>query len=186
MGYETTLIFINDYKKKFEGYCSVEATLKMGCIAYGVLDKLLTKIRDKRTEVEEKEMQSLVSAYESQEKRCFTNGEYGEEIRDMPEKERKKEIKKLYAYEKKLKTLPYTYYNSCNSHQYTDIYGDLLLLVELKELRDAMVKEQARLISSRKYEYGYRRFKAALLLVEHFMSAEDWTPGTVKVVMWGH
>lgn len=185
MGYETTLIFVNDYKKKFVGYCGVEATLRMGCIAYGAVNDLINKPRDKITEAEEKELQKLVSAYESQEKRCFTDGEYGEEIRDMPEKERKKEIKKLYACEKKLSKLPYVYYRS-DSQQYVDSYGSLLLLVDLKELRDAMVKEQARLISSGEYELGYRRFKAALLLVEHFMSAEDWTPGTIKVVMWGH
>lgn len=187
MGYETKLIFVTANKKKEGrpvGYCRVEAELEMGKIGgYGEIDVLLTKA----TEVSKKlktEYGELVDTLKEGEKEMFNSeGDYTEEYSTMKEKVRDREYNKMIGIPRRKldKVLPYVY--DGDDQAFEDAYGDFLLVVGLKELKEAIIKDNASEIAKGNYELGYRRFNIALKLIEGF---EHDFGEEVLVVMWGH
>ena len=187
MGYETRLIFVsNSYKKsgKFHDYCHIEASLEMGKIAYDNVGALIekSKVRDIKDE-----LKKLVEEWESKHNDIYnSNGDYTESAEDMPEKEREREIRRLCVVENKLSVkLPYIFETNGNKQDYTDDYGDFLIVVEMEDLYRAIVQDQAKGIAEHQYELGYRRYAMALKMIEEFMNRKMWGE-KIKVVMWGH
>jgi len=183
MGYETTLIFVsNGYKPKFKGYCGVEATLKMGKIAYDALGELIQKTRI--PEAFREEMKKLVEDKRAGHAKMFNSeGNYNAEYSVMPEEKRRKIYHRLIGkIAKQLDAkIPYIYYDDMNDGSYTDAYGDFLMLVTLAELKKAVELDRAKMTLE---GGGYRRFDMALKLIETF--EHDFGSEEVRVVMWGH
>lgn len=184
MGYETEFIFVQENKGR-KGYQTIEATLQMGQIHYSHLETLMrkAKVPDKDRKIIDE-----VNDYERQEKRCFTaDGNYTDTLKGMTDIELKAEINKLFRMSNKLdKRLCYIHRGNDSMNCYTDLCGDLLMVVSLKDLRTALIKEQARLVEAGEYETGYNRFDMALRMIDTFLDRKIWGAGQVKVLMWGH
>ena len=187
MGYETCLLFIDERKyTKDKGYARIEATLEMGCICNDMVGKLIEKSVPKKTTKEK--LRKQIKAWEKQRAKCYTSdGEYTEEMNDLSEKEREIECDKSYKMSRELdKKLYHVCYSDKNTQQYTDCYGDVLIVVSLADLKEAITLDQAKMIHTKEYDiHGYRRFAMALAVIEQFENKEHWDEN-IKVIMWGH
>ena len=184
MGYETKAIFVRS-NDKFKGFCSIQATLEMGKIAYGHISKLMEKARNpiRNTTLEDsvkqwKDMHDYVYNAE---------GNYTDALLKMDDVDKQKEVDKLFEMGHKLnEQLPYIFETSNNVHDYTDAYGELMMLVDLKDFRAALVKENKLMIAKGFYEApGYRRFVMAIKMIDMF-DPKIWGDEPVKVILWGH
>ena len=186
MGYDTTAIFISGGSRNHKGYCGVEATLEMGCIAYGEIAKLMDakKFKKPKADLLKKE----IKAFEEREKSWFTaDGNYTEEMEKLSEDERKVLSKEKHKADQLLESqLPYIYHGGTNSQSYADVYGDIFMVVSLDEMRVAVIKQQAKLINEKSYEIGYRRFNIILKMIEEFRDKEQWGENNIKIILWGH
>lgn len=183
MGYDTELIFIavnNDLK----GYQTIVATLEMKGINYGHMADLISwsHVPDK-----DGKLSAKVSAYERQHKRCYNSGDHTDLLKLMSEAERKAETDKLRKMDGELEKMLCYIYHMDNGHvSYEDRVGDLLMVVSLDALREALIKSQAEAITNGEYKMGYRRFDMALRMVDMFLDRNVWGKEPVKVVLWGH
>ena len=183
MGYETTLIFCESYNHK-SGYWNVISTLDMCKITYDKsINNLIDLARSRNgsdKEIEEKK--ELVKDFESEHKRIFTSdGDYTEELRELSKVEQDKDTKEYSKIQSKLsKKIPYIYYSKNNREDYTDMYGDLLLVVSLEEIKKAI--DEARSRDVLKGEGVWYRYDIALSLIESIEKNNK----DCKVIMWGH
>lgn len=184
MGYETRLIFVSDWEKKFKGFGSAEATLEMGCISYGFIAELIKKLRSNNKLI--RPINKKIDRFEELQKKVYgDDGNYPEDFKSLDRKEQRKLEKEHWQLEKELgKKLLYIY--DGRKQAFRDAYGDLLLVVSLDELKEALIKDDARLIHEEKYDKGYRRFKLALEMIQHFQNPDYWNKNEIKIVMWGH
>jgi hypothetical protein len=186
MGYETTLIFVTGGVNGFKGYCSIEATLRMGKIAYeGEISMLIEELRKCDTETDYTKDKARTEQY----RRIFTYGEWSAEMQELTEGERDKEYDKYWKLRVQLEEkFPYVYYNEGENEQFTDNYGDFLMLTDLETLLSALIKDRAKHITEHDthHGYGYRRYELAIRLTEAFMNEKIWGKEQVKVILFGH
>ena len=181
MGYETTLIVVeaNSFKKDGSPYdfMNIVATIEL-CKANG---KYLDALR-----VSNKEFNKEVNRMEDLQNMMYTRGgNYNEEFKKLSKTARKKiEQEDLRLSKKMHKQLPFIFYTSHNDENYTDSYGDALMVIDVKAAYNAILKDQAESIAKGEYEHGYRRYTVALKLLEAFLDEEKWP--RLKVVLWGH
>lgn len=183
MGYETKAIFVSSHSD-FKGYCRIEATLEMGKIANNYISDLMDKARN----VNRKELESLVKTWEDKHDYIFNaEGNYTEALVKMETDEQQKEVDFLFTLQHDLdRNVPYIFETDHNRQNYTDCYGDLLLVVDLKAFRSAVVKENKMLIAEGQYDArGYRRFNMVLKMIDMF-DKKIWGDEPVKVILWGH
>lgn len=108
----------------------------------------------------------------------------------MPEDEREVLVNKYHRASRVLENkLPYIFWEDGNIESFEDSYGDLLLVVSLEELKEAIEYDRAQDIiknDGNEYKY-YRRFDLALNMINTFLNNKDvWDHENIKVVMWGH
>jgi len=182
MGYETTAIFVSS-NDDFKGYCGIQATLDMGKIAYGKIAELMSNI-DRHDNAD---LKVLEQEWKKQHEHCFINGDYTPELKAMDKGDRNIEIDKVFALENKLdKKLPCIFYQNGNMKDYTDRYGEPLMLVDLKDFRKAIIADNKELISCGAFkEPGYRRLNMAVKMIDMFKE-KIWGSQPVKVILWGY
>jgi len=182
MGYETTLLFVSHYREKFVDFGKIEATLRMGKIAYDYISDLIGKHTRKNKKLIEK-----AKRWSNLHNEIYNlDGNHTMEFKELSEKEQQKKVDKLHKLEESLNAkLPYVYHTSGNKQDYLDCYDDLLIVVPLEELREAIIKSQAKTITDGQYELGYRRFDMALRMIEMF-DKKIWGSKDVKVILYGH
>lgn len=183
MGYETKAIFVSSHSG-FKGYCSVIATLDMGKIADGHIYDLIGKAHS----TDSKTLEARVKEWRDRHDYIFNaEGNYTDELLKMSEEDKQKEVDKLFEMQHKLdERLPYIFETSNHVHDYTDDYGELMMMVDLKDFRSAVVKENKVLIAKGIYNApGYRRFVMAIRMIDMF-DKKIWGEEPVKVILWGH
>jgi len=180
MGYETKAIFVSS-NQDFKGYCSIEASLDMGKIAGDEVGDLMNKARRNG------DLKPDIKKWEDTHDSIYCEGNYTERLKEMSESKRRKEVDKLFELQKKLdEKLPYIYERSGDKHDYSDLYGDPLLMVDLKDFRRAVVENQKTLIADGTYEKpGYRRFNMVLKMIDMF-DKKIWGAQPVKIILWGY
>lgn len=185
MGYETKLIFVTNHRKKKEGrpvdYCSVVATLEMGKICYDFVGDLIGKLQKIVKPLEELYRNKIKEMEEVHKELFNSDGNWTEELAKLP----KAEQDKRYAVYSKIrialeKKLPFVFEG--DDATFEDCYGNLLLVASLKEVKEAIIKSNAKEIAEGNYEFGYRRFNVALKLIE---GLEDFGE-EVFVILYGH
>lgn len=186
MGYETTLYFVDNWDKRKRGFLQVIGSLDLCKVAYGNFGDLLDKIR-KRQKVSKRvknlldELRNVRNKKAELEEQIFWNGDTPIES-DVKEKIHQKET----ALEHKLeKYLPFIFIDG-NTQEFEDSYGEVLMIADLEEVENAIVKDQAKSIVEKEFDdgKGYRRFDTALKMIESFKTKDQWT--NIKVVLWGH
>lgn len=207
MGYETTLIFVESYDKKFVDYQKILATAELCNVnsdnfgdllsskdkfgTHTSLSKPKLNARDKKTLKQVEEYQELANKIEDLESQPYDSDPF---LDEDDQKEWKKELSRLKDRIWKLsnqlaKKLPFIYHGAEggeNREAFTDNYGSPLMIAELGEVRQAIARDQAKMVHTKEFEewYGYRRFNMALALIDHFLDTEQWD--NVKVILWGH
>lgn len=191
MGYETTMLVVDGSEKKGKpvGYQSIIASLELSCCGHkGPMGQLIEQLQKAVKELS-KETLNEVSEVEEEQKKCFTsNGDYTPELEKLSEEDKNKRTKKYFSMRQKLSDkLPYVYHRDHNNEEFVDCYGDALLVASVKEVYEALVRDQAETIANKEYDsaYGYRRFHLAIKLLEAFMQdSGSWS--RVKVILYGH
>jgi hypothetical protein len=183
MGYETTLIVVETTQIKKNGqphdYMRVVATVEL-CKATG---KHLDSLRIKKSD--EDYLKDINRLEELQNIMYDREGNYNEEFKKLSATERKKIEQEDTRLSKKIrKQLPFIFHTSHNNENYTDSYGDVLMIADVRAVYTAILKDQADLIVKGEYEHGYRRYTAALKMLEAFLNEKEWP--RLKVVLWGH
>lgn len=192
MGYETKLLFVesnrHDKEKNPIGYCSVVATVELSKCGSGPVGDLIEKLRNANRKTKS-DLTQVVHEYQKLHDEVYDrSGDYRPEMKELDLKEVKRKADLISKMHLQLgKRLPYVYETDCSTEDFTDSYGDLLLVASLKELHAALLKDQAQIIESNDYDgHGYRRYSLALKLVEEFRGSEQWDDERVKVIMYGH
>lgn len=183
MGYETKVMFVTNYQKKGTavGYCRQEASLEMGKICSGKVGELIDRLQNEVKPLEEKYRDQIKEIEEDSRKIYDRDGNYLEEISNLPEKKKKLISQKHFKKQKALEVvLPYVY--DGNEQVFEDSYGNFLLIATLKEVKEAIIKDNAKEITDGNYEFGYRRFNIALKLIEGFETFGE----EVLVILFGH
>lgn len=160
MGYETRLIFVEDYGS-IDKWCKVIAELEMGKIACDEVGKLI-KILQKENKTKYRKR-----AYETLKK-----------LETAIDDDKTYQIKRELHNE-----IPYFYTINSEEPIYDDKYKDLLLITDLKTLRDAIAKDQEK--TMKEDGKGYRRFGVALAIIDQLMDKDNWSEN-IKVILWGH
>lgn len=186
MGYDTKLVFVTCNGKRKDGrivgYCSEVASIELACAAYDDFGELIEKKRRENDKVE-KGVKTALEELEEKHKGLYTHeGEHTEEVMRMSKTAQDKLTKAYYKLKKEVeRELPY-FYPDGNTEAYRDSYGDLLLVGSLEEVNEAILKSNAKSIAKGDYPNGYRRFNAALKLMEGLKDfGED-----IYVIMFGH
>lgn len=184
MGYETTLIFIANYSKKPVGYHRIIASVEMGKVAYDEVGKLINELQ-KLDEKDNADLKSRIEEYTKLHNEMFNSeGEYTEKYAVMPEVKRKKAYakyfrKRMYVERRK----PYIFHKDNNKESFMDSYGNMLLVTDLKTLKETIEKDLALSIEKKEYgDEGYHRFHLALSTINYFLDKEE----TAQVVLYGH
>ena len=178
MGYETELIFIQDWNRKKGGFKQILARVEMGKICYNEFSKLLEKSKKEAT-VKQAGLLSELNDIRGD----LDDATQGES--DFDRDWIKKANDNLWKVENKLeKSLPMIF--ARDDQSFEDSYGDLLIIVSLDDLYRAIMLDSAKELSNYKNPKGYRRYNLALKMIENFMDTEFWAKGNVKVVLWGH
>lgn len=185
MGYETCLIFVSGRKNK--GYHSIEATMeigKMDCESkiYGVIEKVQSERKAflKANDINfENELETLYDAYNSI---YDVKGNHTEEYEELSKSEQKQMSKTYYGTQKKLESkLPFIYHTDGNNEDFSDQYDNPLLMTSLKEVKEALQLDNAKLIHEGDFgPNGYAPYVRAIKLIESFEDAD------IKVILWGH
>lgn len=185
MGYETNLIFVSSgYSQhgKFKGFCPVEATLEMGKIHYGHVGNLIDKTKQSISE----KVVHLIEEYNELHDKVFDHeGQTLHKIKELPKEEQQKRFEEVFTLMRKLEEqVPFVYAEGGNYHNFSDNYGDPLLLVSLKDLKKAIKADLKESIKKKEYgKLGYRRFNVALKMIEAFESKQF---NDVGVILFGH
>lgn len=187
MGYDTKLVFVSNSghrsKGRMVGYCSVIATLEMGCCSYHDMGDLINKCRENNKEHEADLLVNVERARELYKNLFTSDGEYTEEVAGLTKEARQERIDAYYKLKKAIeKRLPFFFADNGNDELYTDSYGDLLLVASLADVKRAIVKSNAKSIANGEHDMGYRRFNTAVKLIE---GLEDFGED-VEVIMFGH
>lgn len=179
MGYETNLLFVGNYTN-FKGYCLIVASLDVCKVGYGATGKLMQEARQR---VEDKpKLLEMIKAFEAEYNFLYNSeGNYSDEANQLDSKELNALIEAYYKSRLALeKLLPFVRMDGKDC--FTDKYGDLLMVVSLSELRDAIIKDNSEFLS--KDGATYRRFDAALKLIDAFRP--ELFGEEIKVIMWGY
>ena len=178
MGYGSTLIFVSS-EYGFKGICQVKASLEMGKIHNNNIGNLINRRRRKS-----KTLIKLVEKFEKENSFIYGNdGNYTAWMNKHSSVEQEQILDNLHTVSKKVHSnLPCIFWNSDNIRSYSDCYGDLLITVNLKELKQAIIKDQV-IHMGEYYGVAYRQFTAALKLIEVFEEKEFW--GDIKVIIYG-
>lgn len=182
MGYDTRLMVISANKIRKGnpvGYCGVEATLEMGCVAYGKVGALIQALRETKT----KAMQEAIKEYTEEREMVWTpEGEYQEDLKT--DAQRKTATKKLSKLRKGLEAkLPFVF--AGEEEAYEDWYGDQLLVTDVDTALNAIRFDQATSIAKGENgAQGYRRYALAISLLESFKSDDSFKK--IYVVLFGH
>lgn len=176
MGYETTLLVVDGNGRKSVGYHNIVATVELSKVAYDAVGDIIESKKD------DKDLSEQVREWEESWKETYTlEGDYNPNLQLLSESEKSKKGDKVYSVEQKLsKKLPYVFYSNGNKQDFVDDYGSLLKVVEVKDIYNAILQDQAKMI--KEDGEGYRRFDIALKVLEGFMN-DKWN---VKVILWGH
>jgi len=191
MGYEITLLVVEtnkeDENKNPVGYCSVVATLDLCKCGY---DGAVSKINEAKAKKgkEKERLEVIAEAVEKEHTNCYNHeGNYTPRLKKMTEKNRQKEIDKwIGACRTAEKEIPYVYYVNENTQSFFDSHGDLLRACTVKEIYDAIEADQKTTLENKEYgdsPHGYRRFEAALAMLQPFLNEKLWK---VSVLLWGH
>lgn len=185
MGYDTTLIFVEDWQKKFKSYCRILATVdlaKVGCDNFGDLISKCQK--PNRYQKQIVRYDKLVNEIEDLNYSIAHEKDVEEYVKTL--KALQKELKQIEA--KLEEKCPFIYYESGNIVSFSDRYSEPLMIASLEDVREAIIRDQAKTIHKKEYDgiRGYRRYNTGLALVEHFLDTDQWVKGTVRVVLWGH
>ena len=181
MGYETRLIFVHGNKPV--GYQQNLAELDLCKVAYNHFGELIDicRIRQKVP----KRVRKMLDKLNEIKNKIGDLSELafwvGEEIDadDLKEKLQKQQ----FDLELKLeKHLPFLYGLDGDETFFDDQYGDVLLIASLDEVKQAIIKDQAKSIVEE--GFNYRRFDVALRMIEGFERKPDFEG--IKVVLFGH
>ena len=186
MGYETKLIFVTNYtskKGKIVGYCRKEATLEMGKVAYGWFGSLIDKLQANVAILEEKYRDKIEQVNVANNQMFDRAGEWTKEYESISVEERNKEYTNLISKPTQIleKALPFIYEG--NDKYYEDNYGNFFLVATLQEVKEAIVKDNAKDIAKGETDIGYRRYAIALKMIEAF---EHDFGEPVFVILAGH
>jgi hypothetical protein len=187
MGYETKLYVVqnnhiiqNDSEKtdppKTTGYCNIMGMVELCKCGYeGPMSDFINEVYTVKDEDKEEYNRLVKLAQErtSLHNQIFTlEGDFAEGYHANHESlERFREIG-IELEEK----VPYAYIESDMYQTYLDKYGDLLRVVELKDVKEAM--EKANEIEV------YRRFDMAIALIEQTL--KHCRPENTKAMLYGH
>lgn len=187
MGYETKLVFVTHSNKSVEGrvvgYCCVIGTMDLSKCAYDDMGDLIEKCRTENKALG-KDLHDEIEHMENVYKTIFDHdGEYVSEVEKLP----KVEQNKKYAVYSKLrqsleKKLPFFYADNGNDQIFEDRYGDVLLVAGINDVKKALIRSNAKSIAKGEYELGYRRFNAAIKMIEGLENFGE----EVSVVLFGH
>jgi len=186
MGYETNILFVRKPLNKNRGFMDVIASVEMGKINYNNTARLILKtaentilVKDKLSKKDE-QTKAWLKEYQSLSARFLNNLSEAEQIEES-------DYKRLYKLQSMLdKRLPYVYSSNNYIEEFTDHYGDCLMILSLEELSKAISADLAKNIVEGEYGYkGYRRYHLALALIKEFQDEDQWDD-SVQCVLFGH